>query len=232
MRSRVELLAQELDQKREEFSAFVVQQSRDLVKSSEKIRAAFATYAGGFLLESVQLVWSPQKARLGQTGEAIEFPAFELEMSGTNFPSPVRRSGPEQVSESQREFIDLAFRMALMAVSSSSGAGSLVIDAPESSLDAIFVTRAADVLAKFADPKSGNRLTVTSNLVEGQLIPEMLIRSAGSGDRLGRVVNLFEIAEPTAAVKERKDDYLKVMDALLSKVDPRPRKRKAAKSND
>ena len=91
------------------------------------------------------LIWAPHKAQVGEYGPQINFPAYELEM-GADFPSPVRRSGPEQVSESQREFIDLAFRMALMRVAGPERAGTLVIDAPESSLDAVFVTRAADVL--------------------------------------------------------------------------------------
>lgn len=230
MRSRVEGLVLELSSKRDAFRTFVARQSRDLVKRSDEIRTAFMKYAGGFLLESVQLIWSPQKARLGQTGEAIEFPAFELEMSGANFASPVRRTGPEQVSESQREFIDLAFRMALMSVASNSGHGSLVIDAPEASLDAIFVTRAADVLAKFASAAGGNQLTITSNLVEGQLIPELLIRSAPSGDRLSRVVNLFDIAEPTAAVRERRSDYDAVMQGLMAKVEPNTKAKPRAKA--
>ena len=74
---------------------------------------------------SCNLVWSPQKDKVGQMGESIEFPAFELNMTGSNFPSPMRRNGPDQVSESQREFIDLSFRMALMYVAGQSGIGSL-----------------------------------------------------------------------------------------------------------
>ena len=146
----------------------------------------FADYAGGFLLEAVNLVWSPQRARVGQTGASIEFPAFELDMTGTDFPTPVRRTGPEHVSESQREFIDLAFRMSLMQVASNHGRSNLIIDAPESSLDAVFVTRAADVLAKFANSQNGNRLAITSNLIEGELIPELVKRSAVPGDRISR----------------------------------------------
>ena len=228
MRSRVEALTLDLSRKRDAFSVFVDTQSRNLVSRSAEIMESFAKFAGGFLLETVQLVWSPQRARVGQTGEPIEFPAFELDMSGANFPSPVRRTGPEQVSESQREFIDLAFRMSLMAVASSSGQSSLVIDAPESSLDAVFVTRAADVLARFAQPDSGNRLTITSNLVEGHLIPELLQRAAPSGNRLSRVVDLFDIAEPTAAIRELGKEYDKIMKGLMAQVEPKRRPAKKA----
>jgi energy-coupling factor transporter ATP-binding protein EcfA2 len=130
MRSRVAELQIDLTTKRQAFRSFVEDVSRDLVTQSEHIKQTFDKFAEGFLLEMCQLVWSPKKARVGETGDTIDFPAFELEMTGTDFPSPVRRSGPEQVSESQREFIDLAFRMALMAVAGSGASGSLVIDAP------------------------------------------------------------------------------------------------------
>jgi hypothetical protein len=221
MRSRVETLTKELSDKRDRFSSFVDAQSQGMAQQSAAIMSAFADFAGGFLLETVTLAWAPQRARVGQTGEPIEFPGFELDMTGTNFPTAVRRTGPEHVSESQREFIDLAFRMALMQVASTGGPSSLVIDAPESSLDAVFVTRAADVLARYGDSARGNRLITTSNLVEGELIPELLRRSAPPGDRKSRVLDLFAIAEPTAAIREMGDEYQKIMKALLAKVEPK-----------
>ena len=218
MRSRTEALTTELAQKRQEFSAFIDTQNQAMVKYSSDIMTNFSNYAGGFLLETVNLVWSPQRARVGQTGEAIQFPAFELDMTGTDFPTAVRRTGPEQVSESQREFIDLAFRMSLMQVASEQGQSSLIIDAPESSLDAVFVARAADVLARFAHTLSGNRLTVTTNLVEGDLISELLKRAAPAEDRISRIVDLFKIAEPTAAIRELSAEYRGMMDRLIARI--------------
>ena len=220
MRSRTAALTAELTEKRGAFGAFVGVQNHAMVGHSSSIMETFAAFAGGFLLETVNLVWAPQRARVGQTGETIQFPAFELDMTGTNFPTAVRRSGPEHVSESQREFIDLAFRMSLMQVASEHGVSSLVIDAPESSLDAVFVTRAADVLAKFGNSQGGNRLTITTNLAEGELVPELIKRSASPGDRISRVVDLFAIAEPTAAIRELGTEYREIMDRLLAKLEP------------
>lgn len=231
MRSRVETLSKELVEKRANFSKFVDAQAQAMAQRSTAIMAAFAEFAGGFLLETVNLVWAPQRARIGQTGEPIEFPAFELDMTGTNFATAVRRTGPEHVSESQREFIDLAFRMALMQVASADGNSSLVIDAPESSLDAVFVKRAADVLARYADTSLGNRLITTSNLVEGELIPELLKQSAASGDRISRVLDLFSIAEPTAAIRELGPEYARIMKELLAKVEPKKRASSRPKSS-
>ena len=215
MRARVQQMRKDLLEKRQAFGAFVEEVSRELASRAEQIQSIFNTYAEDFLLEICSLVWAPQKARIGETGDLIIFPAFELEMSGSDFVTPVRRAGPEQVSESQRDFIDLAFRMALMAVAGASKRGSIVIDAPESSLDSVFVTRAANVLDRFSAPDLGNRLVVTSNLVEGGLIPNLLSRVPGIADREKRIVDLLEVAFPTAAVRELRAEYDRVRDLLL-----------------
>jgi hypothetical protein len=217
MRSRVAELRRELDSKRQVFRTFLDEKNQALAMQSDAVKKAFEEYAEGFLLEICHLMWSVHKARLGETGELFDFPAFELDLSGTDFPTPVRRTGPDQVSESQREFIDLAFRMALIATAGSAGAGTLVIDAPESSLDAVFVTRAADVLARFADPAGGSRLIVTSNLTEGGLIPSLLEKAAPAPERGFRILDLFAVAEPTAAIRQLRNEYARVRAALVGR---------------
>jgi len=147
----------------------------------------------------------------------VDFPAFDLDLSGVDFPSPVRRKGPDQVSESQREFIDLAFRMALMAVAGDSYGGSLLMDAPESSLDGVFVERAAEVLARFGSPSSPNRLMVTSNLVQGELIPAILKKACPSNEASDRVLNLLDLAIPTAAVREKRPEYQHLLEDILKR---------------
>lgn len=214
LRSRVQTFRDELDEKRKLFREFVEELNLQVATQSEAVKSVFDRYAEGFLVEVCNLIWSTKKARLGQTGEPFDFPAFELEMTGTNFQTPVRRSGPEEVSESQREFIDLSFRMALIKVAGANGTGTLIIDAPESSLDAVFVSRATNVLTRFAQDQS-NRLVVTSNLVEGQLIPSLIEKAIPSGERGSRIVDLLKLAEPTAAVKQLHQEYAEVRDRIL-----------------
>lgn len=218
LRARIQQMKRDLDLRREEFSALIRNVNRQIVKRKTAVQAAFSEFAEGFLLETCDLVWSPQKSRVGEGGDQIDFPAFELEMSGTDFDATVRRSGPQQVSESQREFIDLAFRMALMRVAGTLGVGSLVIDAPESSLDAVFVSRAADVLTRFVDPDSENRLVITSNLVEGNLIPELFRRSGIKSSEDPRVVDLLTIAAPTAATSTLATEYESVKLQLFDRA--------------
>jgi hypothetical protein len=218
LRGRVELMKRELADRRAEFAVFIKSVNRGISRHKADIKSSFEGLAKDFLLEDLEISWAPHRARVGQGGEQFSFPAFELKMGGAGFPSPVRRTGPQQVSESQREFIDLAFRMTLMRVGSSSPGTSLVIDAPESSLDAVFVNRAADVLTRFADPGTENRLVITSNLIEGNLIPGLIrkakIRSAS--DR--RIVDLLKLAAPTAATQKLKSEYQAVRRALFARA--------------
>lgn len=204
-------------QLRRQFQEFVTGVNKKIARQAEAIKAAFDQYAKGFLLEDCALLWSPQKSRVGQTGELVEYAAFEMDMTGSNFETAHRRTGPEQVSESQREFIDLSFRMALIRVGSKRG-GTLVIDAPESSLDAVFSTRAAEVLTRFCEADDNNRLIVTSNLVDGDLIPELLRQASIRSDQDSRIIDLLNIAAPTAATRYLHDEYQAVRQRLFERA--------------
>ena len=205
--ARVTAQTEELAVLRADFTEFIDTANRRIARSRRKVAETFQGFAGDFLLEDCKLIWSIQRDRLGESGDPIEFPGFELDLSSANRPDMTRRDRPEQVSESQREFIDLAFRMTLMATAGRGSVGSLVIDAPESSLDAVFVNRAAEVLSRFAVSEAGNRLVITSNLIEGDLIPALMRQAGIRTVRDGRVVDLLSLAAPTAAVSARREEY-------------------------
>jgi len=130
-----------------------------------------------------------------------------------------RRASPNQVSESQREFIDLAFRMALIEVASPDHASTLAVDAPESSLDAVFVDKAAQVLIQFANSGNGSRLIITSNLGAGELVPQLLRAAADPGHRMDLLVDLFAAGTPTRAMQASKDAYDHYWTELRNKVE-------------
>ena len=207
-----------LRKKRESFEQFIAKANTTLEAQAHEIQESFGFYAKGFLIENCHLVWSPKPSQLGQSGRRFDFPAFGLELGGSNFSGTVRRSSPDDVSESQREFIDISFRMALAKVGSVENVTSLVVDAPESSLDAVFVRRAAQVLGAFGRADVGNRLIVTSNLVDGKLIPALLEEATNENDWVGRVVDLLTIAAPTAAVESLRQEYDAARDQLLGQV--------------
>jgi predicted nucleic acid-binding Zn-ribbon protein len=199
------------------FKTLITSANAQILGRSEEIKRSFGEFAGGFLFEQAVLKWSPTQRSVGQLGLAkVTFPAFELDLSGADFTAPTRRKGPDAVSESQREFIDLAFRMALIHVAGNGVGGTLVLDAPESSLDAVFVKRAADVLCKFSRADASNRLVVASNLIDGELLPEMIKDGITPQDQDQRLVNLMDIAVPTAALRENADAYARELKKILT----------------
>jgi hypothetical protein len=214
MRGSLEVRRNELAEARQRYNSYIEQVNQTILARRGEIKQAFDDFAHEFLLENCHLIWVSHKLRVGQMGERTEFGLFEVDMSASDSGSMVRRTRAEQVSESQRQFIDLAFRMALIAVAGVAGQGSLVIDAPESSLDAVFAPRAARVLMRFGVPETGNRLVITSNLVDGKLIPMLLSIAGVSSIADDRLLSLFDVASPTAAVKQLRSEY----DAALRHV--------------
>ena len=217
LRANLDQLRRDLDSKREAFEEIVMDANAAVAEQSTKVQEAFENNAHRFLFENCRLVYSPNSTRLGQEGRSFEFPAFGLELEGSDFGMAVRRHGPDDVSESQREFIDLSFRMALAQVGTQGGVTSLVVDAPESSLDAVFVERAAEVLGEFARGDKDNRLVVTSN-ISGELVPKLLSRTLDSHDQDGRVVDLLTVAVPTAATTGLRHEYERARDQLLGRA--------------
>jgi hypothetical protein len=107
--------------------------------------------------------------------------------------------------------------MALMRAASASGAGSLVIDTPESSLDAVFAKRAAQILLRFAN-EPDNGLLITSNLIEGSLIPTLAQGISETPEPRRRLIDLFAVARSTAAVEAEREAYAEVRHRLLGEA--------------
>jgi hypothetical protein len=223
LEQRVTDLRALIREKRGIFTSEMNEHREAIRRFASGIKQAFETAAHGFLVEESELSWSPVRVQVGQAApegtEPVEYPAFAVELSGADFPSIVRREGPDQVSESQREFIDLAFRMALIHVAADNTAGTILIDAPESSLDAVFIDRAAGVLAGFANSNDLNRLIVTSNLAGSELIPALLIAAEKEpAKRAQRIVDLFKEGVPTRAMRQLSGEYDKYRSQLFAKI--------------
>ena len=206
---------------REKFVGALNSYRLEIQGKADAIKEQFTAAAKGFLFEDSGLSWAPIRQIVGQAGgmTPAEYPAFAVELSGSDFIGLQRRSSPNQVSESQREFIDLAFRIALIKVASPEGASTLAVDAPESSLDAVFVDKAAEVLGAFAQSAGGSRLIITSNLGAGELVPRLLREVSVQGSRMKPVVDLFAAGVPTRAMIESKSAYDRYWEELRKKVD-------------
>lgn len=186
-----------------------VEEVKDVIVSNFEVRAQ------RFFAEKIRLVYSPRKTKIGQSkGREILLPTFEVEMTSGATEDEFMRRNPSEVSLSQRDYIDLIFRMALIESLSESG-GSLVIDGPEGAVDAVFAKRAGRLISQFSSNKGTNSISAC-NIVDGDFIPSVLSSFSNIIDRRKRVINLMEIAVPTAASKELSEEYSQKIHDILS----------------
>ena len=179
----------------------------------EDLRIKLTEYAEAFLREEVNVLFSAQdKFKIATGSGSVNVPTFQIKMTSSTYETPQLRLTSDNVSESQKEFLDLAFRMAVLDIVSKDGATMLVVETPEASLDSWFMLRAADLMRKFApkDSHPARKLVATSNLNGTDMIPALL----GLIDKRGRITKLAEEDEDhfvdllgrTAEAKIMKDD--------------------------
>lgn len=213
LREQVQIFRDERALAEQKIDELLVQLSAATEEIRERLEEAFDSRAAPFFAEKVRLVYAPRIAKIGQGGRSFEFPAFEVEMtSGATLSQFVRRT-QDQVSLSQREYLDIIFRMNLIDVLGA-GHGTLVVDGPEGSLDAVFAGRAGDLFARFAAGPGVNAI-LACNIVEGGFIPRTL--SAYPKDqRRSHIVNLIEQATPTQALINLRPEYIAKVDEILA----------------
>jgi energy-coupling factor transporter ATP-binding protein EcfA2 len=175
-----------------------------VIRNSDKLSRKFSGYCEKLLSDEVALTRVDEDAGIAQAVEQFMVPLFEADMAAAARPGLTRRSTANDVSESQRELIDLAFRFALIEVATDDANATLVMETPESSLDGVSMERVGKALCFFAS-KSQNRLIATSNLSNAGIISFLFggkIRP-GKGPlsiRLSRTINLLEVAAKNQAL--------------------------------
>jgi hypothetical protein len=218
-----ELRERETIEKRKRQSAEVTY-GRLLASVNERIEVAtsrvstiFQSLIKHFLEESCKLTFQMISDRPSQSGRSFEYPSLRFEMSAAAFEGEQIRTSPDDVSESQREFIDLAFRMALAEAAAQDKSLSMVVETPEASLDAIFMSRAASMFRTFA--KGPRSIIVTSNLTSSVMIPVLMGPATTSpreiAKRRKKVLNLLEVAAPNAALRKHKKKYSEFLEKGL-----------------
>jgi DNA repair exonuclease SbcCD ATPase subunit len=125
------------------------------------------------------------------------------------------RRQQQQLSESQRFFLDIALRMALTEhMSDPTARGGIFIDTPEGSLDIAYEKRAGDMLAMFAE--AGHQILMTANLNSSQLLLELARRCGRAHMELRRMTDWAELSEvqkeETELFQSAYDDIEKALD--------------------
>ena len=196
----------------------------DAITSKATILAEeFSRLTQDLLSEEIRL--APIKAKpqylqiLSNLGDRIRVPAYAAEMMGSaNRPGWIRRTSSSDVSESQRELIDLAFRLALVKVATNDDGSTFVMETPEASLDGVAMNRVGNALAKFS-AINGNRLVVTSNLSNSGLITSLFGGSTENNveicTRKERVINLLKIAAPNSSLINHGSEYQALLDQAI-----------------
>jgi adenylate kinase len=189
--------------------------SQRIMAAHVEIKRHFQNYVGHFLAETCELNFRSRKRAIGESGQSVDFPGFDVMMTSSVFPDqPQPRLTRADISESQKEFIDLAFRMALIRTAEATDGGAmLVLETPEASLDSLFIYRAGDLLRNFAEEGGviGNVLIASSNLNDANMIPALLgidrAPESPSSEIEARMINLLDVAAPNAAMSQQGDQY-------------------------
>lgn len=206
---------------------------QEILAVSSTLEEAFARYIQGFLAEQCEIKYAPRVRRLGQrtNTDVFTFPHFLPALtSGVHRNVTTIREAGQSVSESQKEFIDLAFRMALLEHAAPNAPKMLILETPEASLDSVFVPRAADLLRRFAtrfNGASGTRLIASSNVNREHMIPALfgaypdqrfygqVVDETPSEmpptipieERASHVLDLLTVAVPTRALERFRTAY-------------------------
>lgn len=189
-RKQVDLLASEMSTMENHFAELLTRYAEDFLH--EKVSVRFTRN-------------SPFKVATGVS--QINLPTFRIAMTSSTHLAVHERLTPTSVSESQKEFLDLAFRMALLDTLAGSGATMLIMETPEASLDSWFIARAAQMIRHFS-PDDGQRVLIaTSNINGTTMIPALLgLAARGSlkklpENRRRRLVNLMALAEEPGVLR-------------------------------
>ena len=203
--------------------SIITEKSNELIDTFENLTKAL-------LVEDVRLVQVSAEPRYmqapGSSDGRLRVPAYAAEMTAADRPGFVQRKDPNDVSESQRELVDLAFRLTLVKVFAGGNACTFVMETPEASLDGLAMERVGQALARFTR-ENGNRLVVTSNLTNTGIITALFGGAENSQqqvqNRLQKVLNLLQVAAPNRALLRDRERYENLLHEAISRSPDEPR---------
>ncbi len=170
---------------------------------------AFKKYATLYLDEPCGVAFLNEGALPGKRGPQIKAPhaAFLPVISGETRPSR------QDLSDAQRSFIDLAFRMAVVEAwhKKTGQTVTMIVETPEGAVDMAYMDRVASMLRTFAN--HGHTLLISTNLNNDIFLPELLA-AIPKQKRAERLLNLLELGCPRKVQKEYEPYFSKVLAAV------------------
>jgi DNA repair exonuclease SbcCD ATPase subunit len=183
------------DQKKEELKPLEIELSLQYNQAELEFIPIFNGYAKSFLGLNIDI----------QLSISSKAAAFKLDINDS------QRKQSHQLSESQRYFIDIALRMALIQLCTHDC--TLLIDTPEGSLDIAYESRAGKMFADFS--RQGYNLMLTANINTSQLLLQLAKMCKGPGMHIERMTEwtiLSDVQLQEAAVIE--EAYSEIEKAL------------------
>lgn len=202
----LEVLNQERSKINQQYNAKIAELNTQMLAFEDDLGKRLTTYAQEFLHETVRVDFSRNASLKIATGVVpVKVPTFRISMTSSTHLATHERATPTSVSESQKEFLDLAFRMTLLDLIAADAGTMLVMETPEASLDSWFMERAAKMIRRFAKEGGKSKLVATSNVNGTTMIPDLLGVKKGetlSSDDGHRLVNLMDLAAEPGALKQ------------------------------
>lgn len=123
-----------------------------------------------------------------------------------------KRRDSFQLSESQRYFVDIALRMALIDLKTKSA--TLLIDTPEGSLDIAYENRAGKMFADFVN--QSRKIVMTANINSSQLLLELAHICKRDGMRIERMTDWTLLSEVQQQENNRIEEAYANLEAKLT----------------
>lgn len=176
-----------------------------------EIAAAFKKYATLYLDEPCDVEFLKEDELPSKRGPQIKAPhaAFFPVVSGQTRPAA------QALSDAQRSFIDLAFRMAVLDVwhQKTGKTVTMIVETPEGAVDIAYMERVATMLRTFGS--QGHTLVITTNLNNDLFLPEIM-SAHPQEKRADRMLNLLGLGRPHDVQIKYMPQFEKILSAVYS----------------
>jgi len=174
-----------------------------------KIVKAFKKYATLYLDEQCDVTFLKEDKLPSKRGPQIKAPHAAF------FPviSDHIRPSAQALSDAQRSFVDLAFRMAVLDVwhQKTGKTVTMIVETPEGAVDIAYMERVATMLRTFG--KQGHTLIITTNLNNDIFLPEIM-SAHPMVERTDHMLNLLELGRPRNVQQTHKAQFENILRAV------------------
>lgn len=174
----------------------------NFTERNNQLSVIYQDLASAFLGKPVTLEYEKSPAKFVSIDYLI--PVFDGEA----------RRNPEDCSEAQRFFLDIAFRMSLIILNYNltQTTGTFICETPESALDVSYVDNVVKMFFKFTE--NGNRLILSNNLQKLGLASLMVNKAKNEGTEYS-VFDLLEYGR-LSDVQQKFKDLFYIRDEIIS----------------